>query len=362
MDEPKSKSATEGGSQEPPNTGTSALTSEFKKPEAQEAHEGKTAKQPTGHEQRAARWTDVAVARSSIIQAIFGALIFFATAINVWTTYEIKMTTDKYASYTQDQATAESLSAKAAKSEATAAATEAADETIAARAATAALAGQQSEATTENTHFTQQLARLDAGNQAQIKVARAAERSARISKIALVANGREFRIDERPYVSAEATSEAWNGNTLTVTMVVKNWGKTPAYQVRLRGIIKPYTFNAPPIRLREWDTFHLMSEPQYRSWGDFPGIEAGDFKVFKGGPTFFPYEAHYAQTNPWTWVTAGYVTYEDGLGNTYTSDYCMHRGAGGNPPEFCQGHNDPDVRPTPGPRRSPPHPGKRPGE
>jgi hypothetical protein len=88
-----------------------------------------------------------------------------------------------------------------------------------------------------------------------------------------------------------------------------------------------------------------MGERRYSTWQKFPGLEAGESKTYFQTLTYSQMELTYAKSNAWTWVDGGFITYYDALEQQYTSDYCMYRGVKGNPPNYCFGHNDPDLTP-----------------
>ncbi|HET6275763.1 MAG TPA: hypothetical protein VFE16_07525 [Candidatus Cybelea sp.] len=277
------------------------------------------------HPDQKPTWTDQ-------VQAWSAALIFAATVVNVFTTCSIRNITQQYTTYTKAQASAEAISAKAAKSEATAAATEAADETISANAARdaaaiagAALAGQTTQGKTEAFHFSQQLRRLDASNAAQLKVANATRDSARVAKGALATSQREFAIAQRPWLGVALQNEShptapvtYDNGTLRLEVWLKNAGKSPANEVVSVSRVR---WGEPAMR--EMDSF-------FRGLTTYPTRQGIRFIVLPGDTDSTDVTWQLSE-NVWKWAstndgilyTAMRVWYQDNLRRQYSVDWCM---------------------------------------
>ncbi|MGA9018360.1 MAG: hypothetical protein WB438_05445 [Candidatus Cybelea sp.] len=279
MDEPKDENEADSGAHELRKAGPTPTPSEVKEAETQPEHGHNAASTSREHGHRGRRnppWTDRLQAWSAVVQAVCAAFILVATAFNALATFQIRDITNKYAGYTRRQADAEATSAAAAKISAIAEATEAADETVAANAATAALAGQQSQATTENAHFQQELATLIAGSNAQVQVARGTEANATAAngtlgqaRHQLAIGQKNFLTEQRPFIFVNVPGFTTDNTNygFDAQLNIANYGRSAAEHIE---IARDYSWGPNAARAADDFFTHIEQRAAWKSWGSEP--------------------------------------------------------------------------------------------
>jgi hypothetical protein len=278
-------------------------------------------------------WTDK-------VQAYSAALVFAATVVNVFTTCSIRDITQQYTTYTKAQATAEAISAKAAKSEATAAATEAADETKSANAARDAVriaataqAGQVAQAKAEAAQSSQQLEAIKKSVAEQGRFAAASERGTVVSARALADHEAEVRAHIKIDGSVDDSSGA-----IVATVYLHSSGQTAARQIVVNAGFRPYGWGATPggaiQRQNEVFSRMLLATPQrfaYLSPGDghsltmtVPSVPVAVWNTVKH--------------TPGGWVLVGMAEYDDIFGRSHLTSFCTYE-IGADNAGYCPFHN-----------------------
>jgi len=277
------------------------------------------------------------------VQAWSAALIFAATVVNVFTTCSIRDITQQYTAYTKAQATAEAISARAARSEATAAATEAADETISARAARDAVriaataqAGQVAQAGSELAQASQQLEAAKQSVSEQSRFASASEQAANTSARALADNESEQRAE----VVLDSASVNYSGNIVTISMSVHNKGQSVARQVRalmwLEGF-GPREKRAVQDRIES--AYGLLQKTPTKNRQSFDVLAPGESKAMVAGAGMAPATWDYLKHAAGGWVFVGKVTYQDVFRHDRWAAFCTYQ-IGGDRATNCPDHND----------------------
>jgi hypothetical protein len=156
----------------------------------------------------------------------------------------------------------------------------------------------------------------------------------------LATSKEQFIVDERPYVGYFALNLNYGPNTVYVTAVIQNFGKTPAIHVMTRSAlyvaINEATTPAQRMALAVWGATYVPS-------GNAPVVAPTQQvrSTVQSNPIVSPAIMNYVRTQPWGWVLAGRITYDDRYGRQYWTTYCLYSDGKGNG-EFCPRDNNSD--------------------